>query len=92
MEFFLGGFDLFGIGSLKCFLKSVYLRLNLAFFFRGHLVAEFVKGFFGLIYHGIRLVSEIDLLAALLILFGVNLGFLDSLVYVLLAHIRGGGD
>ena len=86
------GLDGGGVGAIQGLLQLVDAGLDLALIPGGDLVAHLIQGLFALIDHLIGLVADLHVLLHLLVLSGILLGFLDSLLNIVLAHVGGGGD
>ena len=80
-------FDCFGIAAFKSLLHLVNLCLNSRFFGFVNLAFKLAERLFTLIYKLVGIVSYFNFFLALLILFGILLGLLDSLVNILLAEV-----
>src|SRR5699024_10030391 len=92
---FLGsGLDGGGILTLQGLLELIDAGLHLGLVVGGNLVAHLGEGLLALVDHLVGLVADLDLFLHLLVLSGILLGFLDSLLNIVLAHVgrRGDGD
>ena len=92
LELFLLSLDGFDILFLDLSLKCVYAAADIGLFLVGKLVAHIGKHFFGGVNHLVGAVYDVNLFAALFILGGILLGFLNGLFDVVLGHIGVGGD
>ena len=68
-----------GVGAGQCGLKRGELALDFALVGGVELIAHLVEGLFGLVYHLVTLIADVDLFLALCVLGSVHLGLCYTL-------------